>query len=204
MFIVFEGGEGAGKSTVAALAANALTEAGRDVVLTREPGGTRVGEHVRGLLHEQLTPWAEAFAFLAARAQLVSEVIRPGLERGAVVLCDRFEASTFAYQGSARGLDLARLREMNHVATGGLHPALTIWLDVDPAVGLARKLGEVEAIVTGREALAFHQRVRAGYLAQFEAAKPGTWLRIDATLPVELVVATVDAALSAFDPHRPR
>lgn len=201
MFVVFEGGEGAGKSTVAGLVAKQLREeAGREVVLTREPGGTETGELVRALLHRQLAPWAETFAFLLARAQLIEEVIRPALARGAIVLCDRFEASTFAYQGHARGLDMAALEVANAAATNGLHPDLTAWLDIEPAAGLARKHGETEAIVTGREDLAFHQRVRAGYLARFEAALPGTWLRIDATLPPATIAHTIVEAVRSARP----
>jgi dTMP kinase len=98
VFIALEGGEGAGKSTLQRALGERLAAAGHDVVLTREPGGTSAGEVVRTFLHEQLTPWAEAFGFLAARAQLVAEVIRPALERRAIVVCDRYEASTFAYQ----------------------------------------------------------------------------------------------------------
>lgn len=181
MFIVFEGGEGSGKSTAGAAVAERLRADGRDVLLTREPGGTRAGEIVRALLHEQLAPWAEAFAFLAARAQIVAEVIRPALDRGAIVICDRYEASFFAYQGYARGLDLATLRTANAAATGGLSPSLTVWLDIDPAAGLKRKHGEVEAIRTGLEGLAFHEKVREGYLRQMEAAPPGSWVRLDAS-----------------------
>jgi len=196
-FVVFEGGEGSGKSTAAAAVAERLRASGRDVVLTREPGGTRAGELVRGLLHENLAPWAEAFAFLVARAQIVAEVIQPALERGAVVICDRYEASFFAYQGFARGLDLGSLQGANAVATGGLSPALTVWLDVDPAVGLTRKHGEDEAIRTGLEAVDFHRRVRAGYGAQMASATAGSWVRIDATLsPGEVADATYQAVIS--------
>jgi dTMP kinase len=138
---------------------------------------------VRQLLHLDLAPWAEAFAFLAARAQVVHEVIRPALERRATVLCDRFEASTFAYQGHARGLDLASLRAANAAATGGLHPDLTVWLDLEPEVGLARKHGEAEAIRTGLESLAFHHRVREGYGALMAEAPPTSWIKLDATRP---------------------
>jgi dTMP kinase len=196
--IVLEGGEGAGKSTLQAALGERLRAAGHEVVLTREPGGTAAGEKVRELLHLDLTPWAETFAFLAARAQIVVEVIRPALERGADVLCDRFAASTFAYQGYARGLDLAQLRTANVIATGGLEPDLTIWLDLEPAIGLARKHGEAEAIRTGRESLAFHERVRAGYRAQYESATPGTWLRLDATPPPADTAAAAWAALQAL------
>ena len=186
-FIVFEGGEGAGKSTIAAAIAKRLRARGDEVVLTREPGGTAAGEKVRALLHEPLTPWAEAFAFLAARAQIVHEVIRPALERGATVLCDRFSASTLAYQGYARGLDLETLRKANDAATGGLEPDLVLWLDVQPEDGLARKLGESEAIVTGLENLDFHRKVRLAYAGLMAAAPAGAWVRIDASRPAAAV-----------------
>lgn len=194
--VVFEGGEGSGKSSIAGSVADRLEEADARVVLTREPGGTVTGEKVRRILHERLAPWAETFAFLAARAQLVEEVIGPALDSGAMVLCDRFEASTFAYQGYGRGLPLETLRLANGFATGGLVPDLTIWLDIDPAVGLRRKHGEGELVSTGNEALGFHQRVREGYQDLFEAAAPGSWLRLDAALPFEHVsVSAIEAAM---------
>jgi dTMP kinase len=203
-FIVFEGGEGSGKSTLAALVAARLEEADTRVVLTREPGGTVTGEKVRRILHERLVPWGEAFAFLLARAQLVDEVIEPALSSGAVVLCDRFEASTFAYQGYGRGLPLQALREANAQATGGLSPDLTVFLDVDPSLGLKRKHGEMEIVATGKEALAFHERVRQGYLELLAAADPGTWCRIDAALELETVLARAYAAtMSIAGPLRP-
>ena len=180
-FIVFEGGEGSGKSTASATVAELLRAEDVDVVHTREPGGTAAGEAVRGLLHLDLAPWAEAFAFLVARAQVVHEVIRPALERGAVVICDRFEASFLAYQGFGRGLDLAALKQANATAAGGLSPGLTVWLDLDPAAGLARKRGEAEAIRIGQEALEFHARVRLGYGALMAQASQGSWVKLDAS-----------------------
>jgi dTMP kinase len=194
IFIVFEGGEGSGKTTAAAALATRLHAAGVEVLHTREPGGTAVGEQVRSLLHERLAPWAEAFAFLVARAQIVDEIIRPALARGTTVVCDRYEASFIAYQGYARGLDLERLWSANHAATGGLSPDLTIYLDIDPEAGLKRKLGEAEAIRTGLEDLDFHRLVRAGYLEQMEAAPPNTWARIDATLSPPQVAEAAWAA----------
>lgn len=185
-FIVFEGGEGSGKSTASAAVAERLRASGATVVHTREPGGTIAGELVRGLLHEKLSPWAELFAFLVARAQLVDEVVRPALERGDTVICDRFAPSTFAYQVHARGLDEAAVRAANTAATGGVEPDLVVYLDIDPEVGLRRKHGETEAIRTGREGLAFHRKVREGYLAQANA-DPARWLVIDATLSREQV-----------------
>jgi dTMP kinase len=195
MFVVLEGGEGAGKSTLAAGLGRRLAAAGREVVLTREPGGTAAGEAVRALLHQPLTPWAETFAFLLARAQLVAEVIRPALGRGAFVVCDRFSGSTFAYQGYGRGLDLAALRAANAQATGGLEPDLVIYLDLDPAAGLARKHGEAESIRTGVEGLAFHQRVRDGYRA-LAAGAPDTWVTVNAQLPPEELLGVAWEALA--------
>lgn len=194
-FIVFEGGEGSGKSTASAAVAGRLRAAGITVVHTREPGGTRAGELVRGLLHEELTPWAELFAFLVARAQLVEEVIRPALACGETVICDRFAPSTFAYQVHARGLDEEKVRTANSIATGGLEPDLVVYLDIDPEVGLRRKHGETEAIRTGLEGLAFHRKVREGYLAQ-AAADPARWLVVDGTLPPGEVLARVWAAVN--------
>lgn len=193
-FIVFEGGEGSGKSTASAAVAERLRAAGVTVVQTREPGGTRAGELVRGLLHERLTPWAELFAFLVARSQLVEEVIRPALERGETVVCDRFAPSTFAYQVHARGLDEAQVRAANAIATGGLEPDLVVYLDIDPAAGLRRKHGETEAIRTGLEGLAFHRKVREGYLRQ-ATADPARWVVIDAALPPAEVANRAWAAI---------
>ncbi len=186
-FIVFEGGEGAGKSLLASAIARRLERAGVHTIEVREPGGTPAGEQVRDLLSQQLTPWAEAFAFLLARAELVSQIIGPALEAGAIVLCDRFRASTIAYQGYGRGLDLRRLAEANASATGGLVPDLTIYLDLPAEVGLRRKLGDAEGPATGREQLAFHGRVRDGYRAQLAQAPAGTWVELDATHPPEAV-----------------
>ncbi len=194
-FIVFEGGEGSGKSTAAATVAGQLLADGLDVVHTREPGGTAAGELVRGLLHLELTPWAEAFAFLAARAQVVQEVIEPALARDAVVICDRYEASFLAYQGFGRGLDLAALREANGAATGGLSPGLTVWLDLEPAAGLARKRGEAEAIRIGMETLAFHRRVRQGYAGLMADAEKGSWVWLDASRDAEAVAQGALAAV---------
>jgi dTMP kinase len=197
-FIVFEGGEGSGKSTASLAVVRRLEAGGVPVLHTREPGGTPAGELVRGLLHQPLTPWAELFAFLSARAQLVATVIRPALERGETVVCDRFAPSTFAYQVHARGLDAVIVRTANAAATGGLEPDLVVYLDIAPETGLARKHGEAESIRTGLEDLDFHRRVREGYLLQARA-EAARWKVIDAGLPedrvAELALEAVDAIL---------
>ena len=197
-FIVFEGGEGAGKSLLAARLARRLETAGVHTIEVREPGGTPAGEQARELLSHALTPWAEAFAFLLARSELVSRVIKPALAGGATVLCDRFRASTVAYQGYGRELDLRRLAEANASATQGLVPDLTIYLDLPPEVGLRRKQGEREGPATGREGLDFHERVREGYHQQLAQAPEGTWVEIDATQPPEAVEAAAWEAVAAL------
>lgn len=199
-FIALEGGEGSGKSTLAAALQARFEAVGIEALFVREPGGTAAGEAVRALLHLRLTPWAEAFAFLLARAQIVAELIQPALDRGAVVVCDRFSASTFAYQGTGRGLDVGQLRAADEAATGGLQPGFTIFLDIDPAEGLRRKLGEAEAIRTGIEGLPFHARVREGYLRQLAEAPPGAWLKLDATAPAGAVADAAWAAIRAAAP----
>ena len=192
LFVTLEGGEGAGKSTQARALAERLRAAGREVVQTREPGGTPLGEIVRSLaLHHataegappvQIGQIAELLLFAASRAQLVEAVIRPALDRGAVVLCDRFTDSTLAYQGHGRGIDLDTIARASSIATGGLTPDLTVLLDLPVETGLARRLGETAPDHFEREALAFHERTRAGFLG-LAAAAPDRWLVLDATRP---------------------
>jgi dTMP kinase len=164
MFVTFEGLDGSGKSTQAELLCRRLEADGRDVVSTREPGGTVLGEGVRQLLlggTEAITPWSEAALFTAARAQLVEEVIRPALDRGADVVCDRYLDSSLAYQGLARGLGIERVLQLNLEATGGLLPDLTFLLLVDPEESLAR-LGEERDRIE-REDGDFRARVDQAY-----------------------------------------
>ena len=163
MFVTFEGVDGSGKSTQARLLAERLRSEGREVVLTREPGGTSVGEQIREiLLHgDSVAPWAEASLFAAARAQLVDEVIRPALARGADVISDRFLDSSLAYQGVARGLGVERVLELNLLATSGLLPDRTFLISLSPAEAAARRDREPDRIE--REGPAFAEEVDRAY-----------------------------------------
>ncbi len=193
-FISFEGPEGGGKSTQIQRLAAALAEQGYVVWTTREPGGTRVGETIRPMLlgqrqAAQLSGWTEALLFTAARAQLVSEVIRPRLQRGELVLCDRFSDSTLAYQGYGRGLDLDALRRLQAQATGGLVPGLTLLLDLPVEAGLARIPRRAQDRLD-RETVGFHQRVHAGYQTM-AAADPQRWREVDASSEPDQVAQRV-------------
>jgi dTMP kinase len=196
LFITFEGPDGSGKSTQVRLLAEALEARGHPLVVTREPGGTRIGNAIRSVLHDrahvEMSARAEALLYNAARAQLVDEVIRPALDGGKVVVCDRFADSTLAYQGYGYGRDLVLLRQLIDFATGGLKPDLTILLDIDPAAGLRRKQGDATEEWNRMEdkALAFHRAVHAGYL-DLARQEPERWLVVDATQTVETVHATV-------------
>lgn len=189
-FVVFEGGEGAGKSTQIELAERRARQAGLEVVTCREPGGTPFGEAMRSaLLHTgAISARAELLAFNAARAELVEVVIAPALERGALVLCDRFTASTVAYQQYGRGLDARLVEAAIALATEGVTPDLQVLLDVDPATGLERAGADRDRFEA--EARAFHERVRAGFLAQ-AAALPERWLVLDGALAAERVADEV-------------
>lgn len=196
-FISLEGGEGAGKSTVMSALRDALVARGHDVVPTREPGGTDGGEAIRALLLDptrRLAAETELLLMFASRAQLVSEVIRPALERGAVVLSDRFTDASYAYQGGGRGLEMGRIAELERWAVG-LRPDLTFLLDVGVDQGLARarsRGGEPDRIE--RERSDFFERVRAVYRAR-AAAEPSRFRVVDASQPAEAVVAVVVHAL---------
>jgi dTMP kinase len=204
LFITFEGGEGSGKSTQTRLLAGHLERAGRRVVALREPGGTPLGEELRKLLLHQpepASPEAELLMFLAARAELVSKVIRPTLQAGDAVICDRFSDSTIAYQGYGRGLDPEAIRTLNRWATGGLQPDLTVLLDVPSGVGRERKHQDDDLFI--RESDSFHVRVREGY-RYLAAREPERWLVIDGTEAPEQIavrvwerVQEIEGALSA-------
>jgi dTMP kinase len=200
MFVVFEGGEGAGKSTQLQRLASALTAEGYDVVVTREPGATPEGAKVRELLLDPastLSPRAEALLYAADRAQHVAHVVMPALARGAVVLSDRYVDSSLAYQGAGRALEPQEVAQLSGWATQGLVPALTVLLDVDPAVGLARATGEPDRIE--QESLAFHRAVRQGFL-DLAAADPRRYLVVSAALGPDAVHTTVLARVRRLLP----
>jgi len=184
LFITFEGGEGCGKSTHSRLLLKKLEQRNISVVLTHEPGGTALGNELRKALKRKrgssISPQAELFLVAASRAQLVAELIRPALEEGKVVICDRFTHSTMVYQGYGRGLDFTAIQMVNNMATGNLNPDLIILLDISPEQGLARKQSLRDRFEL--EDLSFHRRVREGYL-KMAAAEPDRWLVIDASLP---------------------
>jgi len=184
LFITFEGGEGCGKSTQSRLLLKKLEQQNVPVVLTHEPGGTALGDELRKTLKRKrgfpISPQAELFLVAASRAQLVTELIRPALEEGKVVICDRFTHSTMVYQGYGRGLDFTAIQMVNNMATRYLNPDLIILLDISPEQGLARKSSLKDRFEL--EDLEFHHRVREGYV-KIAATEPDRWLVIDASLP---------------------
>lgn len=187
MFITFEGGEGSGKSTAIQAVARRLESEGKAVLTTREPGAGAFGARIRALLLEQgaVGPRSELFLFLADRAAHVAEIIRPALEAGTIVLCDRFIDSTVAYQAFGRKLDRGFITEANQFATAGLLPDLTLFLNLDPAAGLAR-LQDRDRL--DREPLAFHQAVHQGF-HELAAAEPHRFVTVDASLTPDAVVS---------------
>lgn len=202
-FIVFEGPEGGGKTLQAAVLADWLRSLGHEVVQCREPGGTPLGERIRDVLLGRddcaILPEAETLLLSAARAQLVRTVIRPALRAGAIVICDRFVASTLAYQGGGSGLPETPLREISRFATGGLEPDLVFLLDVPVEVGLRRRMNDPASVnridLAGR---AFHERVREAFL-RLASASPALWAVIEATGPVEQVANEIrETVLTRF------
>jgi dTMP kinase len=198
-FVSFEGGEGAGKSTQVARLRTWLEDQGRQVLVTRQPGGTGYGQQIRQLIlatnpDETLSARAELFLYLADRAQHVDTVIRPALQSGLIVLCDRYTDSTLAYQGYGRELDLPELVTLNQLATGGLKPDLTLWFDITPEAGRARILRREALDRLEAESLVFHERVRAGYAA-LASQEPSRWRHLDASLSESELFARIQAIL---------
>ncbi len=190
MFITLEGPEGSGKSSQLPALAEFLRAQGHDVICTREPGGTKIGDQIREVLvrmdNVELHPRTEILLFLSARAQLVEELVLPSLADGKIVICDRYGDSTLAYQGYGHGLDLEKLRMMLEFATGGLKPDLTILLDVDVLVGLKRKKAKDEWNRLDAYEISFHERVREGYHRLAEQDKK-RWRIVDASQSPEIV-----------------
>ncbi|MCD6358650.1 MAG: dTMP kinase [Dehalococcoidia bacterium] len=191
MFITFEGCEGSGKSTHTKALYQHLIQMNIPTVLAHEPGGTALGDKIdQWVKHgEKLSPETELLLFAASRAQLLTELVRPSLEEGKVVICDRYSESTLSYQGYGRGISLNIINSVNSIATEGLRPNLIILLDIDPVEGLARKSGS-EGDHFERETIAFHHRIRNGYL-EMAKADPKRWLVIDATQSREEVAVII-------------
>jgi dTMP kinase len=204
LFITLEGPEGAGKSTQIKRLGEWLEASGHAVLCTRNPGGTAIGQQIRQVLldpaNKAMVPMAELMLYAADRAQHVQQVVMPALAEGTIVVCDRFGDSTLAYQGYGRGLDLTLLRALNEMATGGLRPDLTLLLDLPSEVGLERvaKARAIDRLED--EAIAFHHRLRDGYLA-LAAAEPDRFAITDATASPDAVHAALVAAVT---PHLAR
>jgi dTMP kinase len=205
-FITLEGPDGSGKSSLLPHLASIVRARGLEVVATREPGSTPLGERIRAILLDTQpridhTGRADALLFAAARAQHLDEVIRPALARGAAVLCDRYADSSMAYQGAGSEIPMAEMRALQQFATGGLWPDLTILLDLPFDVGLARKAGEVTRFEAYHDR-AYHERVRAAFLA-FAAAEPGRYAVVDATQGPQAVLEAATAALERLGDRWP-
>lgn len=195
-FVTFEGIDGAGKSTHIQPLAESLRTSGLSVVCTREPGGTPLAEHVRSLvLNQAMDGVAETLLVFAARRDHIERVIAPALERGDVVLCDRFTDATFAYQGFGRGQDISMLRSLETWVQAGLQPDLTLWFDVDPIVAARRRAEARPADRFEAEDVAFFERVREGYRARMAEA-PARIVRIDASADKADVRRQVDATVA--------
>jgi dTMP kinase len=209
-FITFEGVEGCGKTTQIKLLAGLLSEQGFDSLLTREPGGCPISDKIRTILldaeNRVMSPLAELMLYGAARAQHVSEVIAPGLGEGKIVLCDRFCDATVAYQSFGRGIERSVIDTLNLLACQGVTPNLTVLFDCDPAIGLKRARLRIETTSGPREErfeleeLAFHQRVRAGYL-QLATDQPERFLIVDASESIDAISTIIAAQLLARIPE---
>jgi dTMP kinase len=200
LFITFEGPDGSGKTTQIKLLTEALTAQGHNVLTLREPGGTPIGDQIREVVHalrnKEMSPRAECLLYGAARAQLVDQVLKPQLDQGGIVLCDRYADSTLAYQAYGRGLDRSAVREIISFATLDLKPDLTFYIDIEVEEGIARrkKSGD-DYNRMDDQTLEFHRRVREGYLEMI-AAEPVRWVQIDGAQSVEQIQALIRAEVA--------
>lgn len=198
LFVTFEGIEGTGKSTQVALAAERLRARGMNPLVTREPGGTPLGESLRALLlarrESAADPLVETLLMVADRAEHVRTVIRPALREGRVVLCDRHAAATVAYQGGGSGVDRKVIDELNHLATGSLAPDLTVLLDLEPRAALERLHARGRLDRFESEPVAFFERVRGTYV-EISRREPKRWLTLPATLPSEELAGHIEAEI---------
>jgi dTMP kinase len=198
--IVFEGVEGCGKTSQMQLCSEWLESLGVSVLVTREPGGTELGLHLRRLLLEKsedkpVAEVTELLLYAADRSQHVEQELKPNLAAGKYILCDRYTDSTIAYQGYGRALNMSLINQLNNIATGGLESDLTIWLDVDVEVGLSRKLSDkVRLDRIEQETIAFHRRVQQGY-AHLAASHPSRIVRVDGSLSKEAVQQVIQEIL---------
>lgn len=203
-FITIEGGEGVGKSTNADFIQSVLESRGCEVVVTREPGGTALGEALRSILLsadiESPVAMAELLIIFAARAQHLTTVIEPALAAGKWVLCDRFTDATYAYQGWGRNIDQRAIASLEQLVQGARRPDLTVLLDMDPSLGLARAKERAELDRFEQEELAFFNRVREGYLARAKE-EPARWLIIDASKTLDEVTTVIGQALNDWFDH---
>ena len=208
MFITLEGIEGCGKTTQLEFLSSFLEKKGRSCVVTREPGGTAIGKKIRSILldpaSKALVPTAELLLYMADRAQHIESLIQPCLAEGKIVLCDRYFDATVVYQGFARGLDTEFVRELHRIILNDLKPDITLLLDLPPRVGLARAWQELDngnrCDAESRfeeEAISFHEKVRAGYLA-LAGMEPARFKIIDASLPIDAVQAEIRQVLAAY------
>ena len=209
IFVTFEGGEGAGKTTLIDEAARQLASEGYSIIKTREPGGTHLGEHIRSLLLDHtpehpLSAYAEVCLFLAARAQHIQEIIAPALEARKIVLCDRFNDSSIVYQGAARGLGMEKVAGFCEFISQGIQPHLTLYLDIDPALGLSRARRDSPEVAGARgydriesEGLMFHQKIREAFRA-LQAKNSHRIVLLDASEPPALIASAAIQRIHAI------
>jgi len=198
IFLTFEGTDGSGKTTQIKLVEEHLRQKGYEVVLSREPGGTKVSELIRDLVlapeNAEIVPLTEMILYAASRAQHVAQVIKPAVEAGKIVICDRFVDSSYAYQGCGRGIDLKIVADVNRVAIDGMSPDITFFLDIDPEIAIKRRVNATGADRIEQEKIDFHKRVYDGY-KKMAALYPGRIKTIDASNSIKKISSTINEYL---------